>query len=111
MRRADIIGYLGGDAELKVINGRNGNTSVLNFSVAANGSKKEEDAEWVRCAMFGKRAESIADYMKKGKQVFARGEWKLRRYEKDGETKTAFDLTVDELELVGVGKEKSDGSW
>ena len=107
MRRSDVIGNLGTDGELKVTNS---GTSVLNFSVAANGSRKEDEVEWVRCAMFGKRAESLAEYMKKGTKVFARGEWKIRRYQKDGQDRVSFEMNVDELELLG-SKEKSDGNW
>lgn len=98
MRRVEIIGNLGKDAELKVVGQ---GTDVLNFSVAAKGGKKDDEAEWFRCALFGKRATAIAEYMKKGQKVFVRGEVKLRRWESNGKSGTDLDVNVDEVELLG----------
>jgi len=98
MRRIEIIGNLGSDAEKKITQG---GTEVLNFSVAAKGSRKGSEAEWYRCAIFGKRAESLAGYLEKGKQVYVRGELTARPWSKDGRSGTSLDVTVDEIELLG----------
>lgn len=100
MRRIEIIGNLGSDAEKKITQG---GTEVLNFSVAAKGSRKDSEAEWYRCAIFGKRAESLAGYLEKGKQVYVRGELTARPWSKDGRSGMSLDVTVDELELLGGG--------
>ena len=107
MRRAEVIGNLGSDGELKTTAG---GTTVMNFSVAANGSRKDDDTIWVRCAMFGTRAEKLCEYMKKGTKVFARGEFKMREFEGKNGKQTSFEMSVDELELLG-SKEKADGNW
>lgn len=103
MRRVEIIGNLGKDAELKVVGQ---GTDVLNFSVAAKGSKKDSEAEWFRCALFGKRAVSLAEYLKKGQKVFVRGEFGLRKWENNGKSGTDLDVNVDEVELLGSGEAK-----
>lgn len=98
MRRCELIGNLGRDAELKTTGG---GTIVLNFSVAAKSGKKDDEGQWHSCALFGKRAESIAPYMKKGQRVFVRGEYKLRSWSSNGKSGTDLDVTVDEVELLG----------
>lgn len=102
MRRIEIIGNLGKDAELRATNS---GTSVLNFSVAAKSSRKDDESIWHRVALFGKRAESIRDYMKKGQRVFIRGEYTIKTWEKDGKNGVDIDVTADEVELIGDKKE------
>ncbi len=102
MRRVEIIGNLGRDAELKVTNS---GTNVLNFSVGASGSRKEDETVWHSCALFGKRAEVLAQYMKKGQKVFVRGEYKLRPWSKGEKSGTDVDVTADEVELLSPKKD------
>ncbi len=107
MIRVEAIGNLGKDSELKVIGAKD--TSVLNFSVAAKGSKKDSESIWLRCALFGARADKLAEYLKKGQRVFIRGELTVRKWEASGgKSGTDMDVTVDELELLGDKKEKAD---
>jgi single-strand DNA-binding protein len=98
MRRIEIIGNLGRDGELKQIAG---GTSVINFSVAAKGSKRDDESQWHSCALFGKRAETLAEYLKKGQRVFVRGEYKLRHWSKGDKSGVDVDVNVDEVELLG----------
>lgn len=102
MRRVELIGNLGRDAELK---STTSGTSVLNFTVAAKSARKDDESQWHSCALFGKRAESLAEYLKKGQRVFVRGEYKLRSWSKGDKSGTDVDVTVDEIELLG-SKEK-----
>jgi single-strand DNA-binding protein len=108
MRRCEIIGNLGRDAELKLV----GDKSVLNFSVGASGSKKDDPTVWHSCSLWGARAEKLAEYMKKGQRVFVRGEFKLRQWSKGDKSGVDVDVTADEIELLG-SKEKSEpaGDW
>lgn len=107
MRRIEIIGNLGRDAELKVVGQQN--TDVLNFSVAAKGSKKDDESVWFSCSLFGARAPKLAEYLKKGQRVFIRGEMKVRQWEKGDKKGTDLDVNVDELELIGDAQKKEDG--
>jgi single-strand DNA-binding protein len=105
MRRCELIGNLGRDSELKTTN--NG-TTVLNFTVAAKSSKKDDEGQWHSCALFGKRAESLAPYLKKGQRVFVRGEYKLRSWSKGEKSGVDLDVTADEVELLGDKKPADD---
>lgn len=100
---ASFPGNLGQDGELK-FTGQG--TPLLSFSVAVSYFDKEKKTQWVRCSLFGKRAESLAPMMLKGTTVFVRGALVLREYEAKGERKTSLECNVDDVEFVGS---KGDG--
>lgn len=104
MRRIEIIGNIGQDAELRMTDS---GQQVANFRVAANGFKRDEEPLWVRVAIFGKRAEGLAKHLTKGSRVFCRGEFKLRNWssEKSGQSGTDVEMVADEVELLGGGKD------
>jgi single-stranded DNA-binding protein len=58
--------------------------------------------------MFGKRAETMAEYLKKGQRVFIRGEYTIKQWAKDGKSGVDVDVTVDEVELLGDKKPEAD---
>lgn len=103
MRRLEAIGNLGRDAEYKALAS---GTEVLNFSIGTKGKKKDSETVWVRCALFGKRAASLASHLTKGTRVFVRGSMELRAWSSNGKSGTDVELTVDELELLGGGEKQ-----
>ncbi len=107
MNKVILVGNLGSDGELKVFGDSN---SVLNFSVATSekwtdkqSGEKKEKTEWHRCKLFGKRGESLAQYMKKGTKVAVTGAIETRSYEKDGVKQYTTEIKVLDLELHGGG--------
>lgn len=104
MIRIEGIGNLGRDAELKVLPS---GTAVVNWSMGVKGSRKDAETVWLKCALFGARAEKLAQYLMKGQKVFVRGEGKLRSWTaQGGKSGTDLEVTVDELELLGGKKEE-----
>ena len=104
-----FTGNLGNDAEV----GQAGSTTVANFSVAvSSGYGDKKTTNWVRCALFGKRAEGgLMPYLVKGQQVAISGELSLREYDKDGVTKSSLEVNVGELDLIGkAGESKGQPS-
>lgn len=78
--------------------------AVLNVNVANNqGFKDKQTTMFIRCALFGKRAEGqLQDFLKKGQQVMVSGELSMREYQaNDGTTKTSLELNCNILDLVG----------
>lgn len=72
-----VSGNVGRDAELR----QAGGTDVLNFNVAAtSGFGEREQTLWVRCALWGKRGASLAQYIKKGSRVTVIGELSTEEY-------------------------------
>lgn len=98
-----FAGRLGRDAELKTV----GQNDLLEFTVANDvGWSDKKTTNWFRCAVWGKRATSLEQYMKKGQQVVVHGELTLREYtNKDGVAKTSAEVRVEKLDLVG-GKDE-----
>lgn len=104
MIAATVCGNLGRDAELR--DTRAG--SVLSFSVASSqGKRGEETTTWVRCSLFGKRAEALAQYLTKGTRVAVAGSMSLREYEGRNGPGTSLELLVSEVQLMGGGERAS----
>lgn len=102
-------GTIGNDAELKYT--ANGD-AILSFSVACRTGYDKQKGEslttWVRCTMFGKRAETMAPMLTKGSKVTVTGTGGLRTYTtKDGREGTSLELNVSEVALQG-GKPAAD---
>lgn len=93
-----IAGQLGQDSEMKFL--ANGDP-VLSFSVADQ-QGRDKPTIWWRCALFGKRAESLAQYLLKGQKVTVTGNITEREYtDKDGVKKKAQDVRVQDVALQG----------
>lgn len=102
-----IAGNVGKDAVLR----RTGNgDAVLGFSVAVdngkdkNGSKR--DSTWYSCSIWGKRAESLENYIKKGTKLTLTGRVGVDVYEGRG----SLTLNVNELTFQGGRKQEGDQS-
>lgn len=96
-----FTGTVGRDAEVRYLPS---GQAVLNVTVANNiGFGDKQQTLWVRCALWGKRAEgSLKDYLKKGQQVFVSGELSQSEYRaQDGTTRTSLELNANILDLVG----------
>lgn len=91
-------GRLGADAELRTTS--NGD-KVLGFRIANDvGFGDRKTTNWVECAIWGQRAEKLAEYLTKGTYVVVTGELTLREFEKrDGTKGAGLSLRVAEVEL------------
>jgi len=100
MNILSFVGNLGQDSELKYLPS---GSAILNFSVACtSGFGDKKKTAWVRCALFGKQGEALAQYLKKGSKVFVSGEFSLNEYQaKDGTQKTSVELNVNAVSLEG----------
>lgn len=99
-----ISGNLTRDPELRFTAG---GMAVLTFGVAVNERRKNSSTgEWedypnfVDCTMFGKRAESISNYISKGSKVAIDGSLRYSSWEKDGQRRSKLEVVVDEIEFL-----------
>jgi len=85
---------------------------VGNFDIAIHsGYGKNKRTNYVRCTMFGKRAESLKDVVKKGTYVTVFGEHDTETYSKKDTTQGfAVSLKVEDLVLQGSPGKGSSGS-
>ena len=100
-----ITGNLGKDVEVRYAQS---GTAIASFTVAvAAGFGEKKQTVWVKCALFGKRAESgLIQYLTKGQQVAVTGELSLNKWQtQDGKDMTDLQLNVGSIDLVGGKKE------
>jgi single-strand DNA-binding protein len=99
-----LVGHLGRDAETKFTPG---GAAVTRFSVATNRRWKDqqsgewkEETDWSNVVLW--RAENLANYLTKGKQVYVEGRLQTRSYEdKDGKKVYATEVVADDVILLG----------
>lgn len=100
------VGTLGADAEYKQV-GIN-NTPLLTFRIANNlynSQTKTNDVIWIRCSLFGARADGkIKDYLLKGQHVFVSGELKTNEFEGKNGKQFSLELNCNIVDLAGGGK-------
>ena len=80
------------------------------FTLAVNRMKKDDPADFIFCSAFGKTAELIAEYVKKGHQLGVQGRLQQDTYEKDGEKISKTGVTVDKIEFLESNKTESTTS-
>lgn len=104
-----ISGGLGKDPEVKRT--QSGST-IMNLVVAVSDRRKnnqtgqwEEITHWVDCVMFGKRAESLSRFLRKGMKVTISGRLSQNRWEdkKSGQKRSRLEVVVNDLELPPKG--------
>lgn len=111
---AQIIGNLTRDVELKKL--PNG-SSVATFSIATNrrwkdgNGQKQEEVEYHNIVCFGKQAETIAQYVKKGDQLLVEGRLKTRTWDDEGTGKKMYRTEiVMESFVFGNNKKQADNN-
>lgn len=105
LNKAQLIGNLGRDAELRYTPG---GAAVATINVATTevwndkDGKKAEKTEWHRCVLWGKQAESLAEYLVKGKQVYVEGRIQTRKWQdKNNIDRYTTEIRVDRVVLLG----------
>lgn len=95
-----FTGNLGGDAETRFTSGGD---AVTSFSIAVkSGYGEKATTVWAKCAIFGKRGESVSQYLTKGTQVGVSGELSMREWEdKEGGKRTSLEVRVNDVTLLG----------
>lgn len=98
-----IAGYTTKDPEIKVTPS---GTAVLSLSLAVNDTKKNAQGEWedvvdfFDCKVFGKRAESLAQYIPKGSKLTINGRLHQDRWQgQDGTNRSRVSIIVQDIEL------------
>ena len=114
LNRVMLLGNLGQDPELR--HTQNG-TAVLNMRLATTESylgrdgKRQERTDWHNCVVFGKRAEGLSKFLRKGASVFVEGSLRTSSFEgKDGQKRWKTEVNVRNLLLTGSRPSNGDGA-
>src|SRR5471032_1120796 len=102
-----LVGNLGRDAELRYTPG-GAAVSTINMATTEiwndKGGQRQEKTEWHRVVLWGKSAESLAEYLTKGKQIYVEGRLQTRQWDdKDGNKRYTTEIKGDRLVLLGGG--------
>ena len=109
-----LVGNLGRDAELKYTPG-GAAVSTLNLATTETWTDKsgqrQEKTEWHRVVLWGKPAESLADYLVKGKSIYVEGRLQTRQWDdKDGNKRYTTEIRGDRVVLLGGGGNSSSAA-
>jgi len=100
-----LVGRLTRNAELKYTNS---GAAVSKFSIAIN-QRRKKDEQWVDEAHFfdivlwGKSAESLNQYLVKGKQIGIEGQLRQDRWEQEGQARSRVEIFATNVMLLGSG--------
>jgi single-strand DNA-binding protein len=107
VNKAILVGNLGRDAEMRFTAG---GTPVATVSLATTEKWKDregqakEDTQWHRIVIWGKTAESLHEYLTKGKQIYVEGRIQTREWtDKEGKPAKTTEIRADRIVLLGGG--------
>lgn len=102
LNKALIIGNLTRDPEIKALPSGN---KVCTFSLATNRNYKDkegnrqESVEFHNIVVFGRVAELVAQYLKKGSQAYVEGRLQTRSWEQDGAKKYRTEIVAETVQF------------
>jgi single-strand DNA-binding protein len=102
-----LVGNLGRDAELRYTPG-GAAVATLNMATTEvwndKAGARQEKTEWHRIVLWGKTAESLNEYLTKGKQIYVEGRLQTRQWDdKDGNKRYTTEIRGDRVVLLGGG--------
>lgn len=102
INKAILFGNLTRDPELRALpSGMN----VCNFSIATNrvykdrDGKKQEQTDFHNVVVFGRQADTVSQYLKKGSSVYVEGRMQTRSWEQNGEKKYRTEVVADSVQF------------
>ena len=103
-----LVGNLGGDIELRYTPA---GTAVGNIRIATtetwtdkNSGERRDQTEWHRVVLWGKQAETLNEYLKKGRQIYVEGRLQTRQWDdRDGNKRYTTEVRSDRVVLLGRG--------
>lgn len=104
MNKTILIGNLGADPETRYTQGGD---AVTNLRIATSekwkdkSGQKQERTEWHRIVAFGRTAEVMGEYLKKGAKVAIEGRLQTRKWQdKEGVDRYTTEIVCDRLEML-----------
>ena len=101
-----LIGNLGNDPDTRYTSG---GAAVANISLATSESWKDRESgeqqertEWHRVVFFGRLAEIVSEYLRKGSQIYVEGRLQTRKWQdKDGNDRYTTEIVANEMQMLG----------
>ena len=107
VNKIEIMGNLGKDPELRYLADQTATTSISVDKNKKWRDKKtgqpQESTEWFTVVLYGRQAETVCGYMKKGDCIMVWGKMKSRRYTgKDGIERTVHEVIANEMQIINT---------
>lgn len=102
LNKAMVYGNLGRDPELRALPS---GSQVATFSIATTrvyndkDGNKQEQTDWHNIVVFGRQAETSAQYLKKGSSALVEGRMQTRSWEQDGQKKYRTEIVADRVQF------------
>lgn len=85
--------------------------SVCSARVVYDRRNKDDGSNFIDCKFFGKQAEAVAKYFKKGSRIFISGRLESRQYTNQNQQEvTIWEIIADNFEFVDYKKKEDSGS-
>ena len=97
MNCIQLVGRLTRDPELKK---SNSGKAYIRFSLAVDRPFTSDQTDFINCVVFGKTAEVMNKYVRKGHRIGLTGRLQTNKYEHNGEKRISFDVMVDNIEFL-----------
>ena len=114
VNKAILVGNLGQDPEIR---STGSGTPVATLRIATSDRRKDRDGnwtdhtEWHTVVVFGRQAENVGRFCKKGKQLFIEGRIQTRKWQdRDGRDRYNTEIVADNVRFLG-GRGESAGSY
>lgn len=108
MNKVILIGRLTKDPELSYAAGSG--VAVARFTLAVTRPFKRDEADFINCVAFNKTAETIGQYLAKGRQIAVTGNIRTGSYDaKDGTKRYTTDVVVETFEFIGTNNSGMSG--
>ena len=108
MNKTILSGRLTKDPELMYTAEKG--TAITRFTLAVSRPFKKEETDFINCKAFGKAAETIAQYLTKGRQVLVVGSIQTGSYEKDGIKRYTTEVVVENFEFLGSSNKDNNSN-
>jgi single-strand DNA-binding protein len=104
-----LVGRAGRDPEIRYFES---GTIVANLSLAVNAYKKDEEPDWFNLVIWGKQAQVVADYVRKGSQIAVSGRSTSEHWtdKTTGEKRSKPIVNVDRITLLGSKNDNQGGT-
>ena len=123
LNQCNFIGRLGNDPEVRYMpDGK----AAANISIGCsekwkdkNTGEQKEKTEWVKCSAFGKLAEIMGEYLRKGSLVYVSGKMQTRKWQdQNGQDRYTTEIIVSEMKMLSSksdnqqhGGQQPQGGW
>ncbi len=110
MNSVVIVGRAGKDPELKYFET---GTVKASFSVAVDraGSRENRETDWFNIDVWGRTAEVVGEYLKKGRQVGVTGRLSVRKWtDEAGNERDFLSVVASDVRFLGSARDNEGGS-